>query len=164
MPQVAELADEENYQKLQKDIRDQAVRAVRNGEDGMANHNIHRVKAIPDPNADEGEFAPVVAKVDTKLRPGSKEVEQPSIQYFSPDQLGDFDDHVLDDRVECSASPFFDQLEIECERPEENVMATKDRWVFDPTVEGLFEGVIDLDALGRDISQANNIPKGDLNA
>lgn len=157
----AELADDDGYAKIRDDLRNKAVRAAEQNEEGMANYNIHRLKAIVDPE-NTGEPEPVVAKMDRKLRPGSREVEQPSFEYFGPDELDQLDQKVLDDRVGWSASPFVDRLEIDHERPEENVLSEKDKWVFDPSVDMLLDGVVNLDALGADICQSQNIPKADL--
>lgn len=157
---TVERVSNDQYHKIREDVRSDAVRAVRNDEEGRANHNIHRVNLVEDP---QGEGV-AVAKVDTKLRPGSREIEKPKVDYFNPDDMENFDDHVLDDRVGWSSSPFVNEKELDHARPKENVMAEQDLWLFDPSVEKALEGIVDLDALGADIRQARNIPKADLSS
>lgn len=161
MNEVAVRDTDEQYRKLQKKVRENAVRAMRNNKDGNANYNLHRVKAIPE-RQEDGTIEPVVAKVDTKLRPGTDRVEQPSVQYYAKDQLENIEDRMIDERVEWSSSPFVDRLTIDCPRPEENVWSGNDVWSFGKDVEDLFEGFVDFDALGNDLNQSRNIPKGDL--
>lgn len=151
------------YRKLEGDIRDQSAKAMRSGEKGQANINLHHIKpAVDQSPAADGEGEAVLTQINKQFRPGSDTVESYSWEYFGFDDLDKFEDYTIDERLDWSSSPFVDQLEMECRRPEENVISEKDQWVFDKQAVRIFEDMIDFQGLANDLDQAHNIPKMDL--
>lgn len=157
---VEYLDDPCDFELMKRDTMEEALR--RHSDDiGLVNYNLNKVEAILNPNGDDEDAPPVVAVTRMQVRPRESSILRWESFILRPEEMVAFADNMHKLRLDETASPFVDS-DLDFERPEGNVFFDHDRYVFDPTIEAVLDGVVDLEMVGADISQTNNVPLLDM--